>query len=134
MRILKYPNERLRLLIDHFTDGNVAAFAREIKEVQQALDRLFKPSKTSGRFPAVKFEIYEKILIRYPDVSQIWLLSGAGPMLRILEDPKTRYEGETCPCYFDLPVTVDEKLKKLSEKSCKSQSQILSELIDQADL
>ena len=145
MRAPTQINERLRLLIDHFTQGNAAAFAREIKVVQQGFDRLLKPNKETGRYPAVKPEIVDKILIKYPHVNEIWLLSGAGSMLRVLEDPQqtlssvppsdlTHCYDQTVLSHFYLPVAINEKLTKLSEASGKSHSRIVSELIEQANL
>ena len=145
MQTPKHINERLRVLIDHFTQGNAAAFAREIKVVQQGFDRLLKQNKTNWRYPTVKPEIIDKILIKYPHVNKIWLLSGAGTMLRILEDPQetlssvppsdlTHSYDQTVLSHFYLPVAINEKLTKLSEASGKSHSRIVSELIEQANL
>jgi len=81
MQISAHVNERLKILINHFTHGNAAAFARRIHMVQQGFDRLLRPDKKTGRFPIVKPEIISKILNKYPDVNLIWLLSGSGLML-----------------------------------------------------
>jgi len=147
MQTPQNPNERIRVLIDHFTKGNAAAFARSIHVVQQGFDRLLKPDKKTGKFPFVKHEIVDKIVGQYPDVSKIWLLSGGGPMLlsMLLLDPIHTFHSEPSldllaggqtervSCNFYLPVDIDQKLKKISESSGKSCGQILSELIAQID-
>jgi len=91
VRISSEINLRLAALVKHFTDGNAAAFARSIKVAQQRFDRLLKPDKESGKYPIIKPEIVEKILTRYPNVRDIWLLSGSGPMLDTMEDLKPSF-------------------------------------------
>jgi len=81
MQTYTHINARLKLLVNHFTYGNAAAFAKSIHVVQQGFDRLLKPDKNTGRFPTVKPELVSKILNKYPDINGIWLLSGAGLML-----------------------------------------------------
>jgi len=85
MRTSSDINLRLIELVKHFTDGNAAAFARSIQIAQQRFDRLLKPVKKSGKFPIVKPEIVNMILTQYETVSEIWLLSGSGPMIKTLD-------------------------------------------------
>jgi len=84
MRTSSDINLRLIELVKHFTDGNATAFARTIQIAQQRFDRLLKPVKKSGKFPIVKPEIVNMILAQYESVSEVWLLSGAGSMIKTL--------------------------------------------------
>ena len=85
-------NLRLVTLVKHFTHGNAAAFARNIQVMQQRFDRLLKPNRKTGKFPMVKPEIIRDILKQYPSVHDVWLLSGAGPMLHTLEDAPASFQ------------------------------------------
>ena len=86
MRTSSEINLRLLKLVEHFTGGNAAAFARSIHIAQQRFDRLLKPVKESGKYPMVKPEIVDMILAQYKMVNDIWLLSGSGSMIKTLID------------------------------------------------
>jgi hypothetical protein len=103
MRISPEINIRINELVNHFTKGNVAAFARSIHVTQQRFDRLLKPVKKSGKFPMVKLDIVRAILFQYPNVHEVWLLSGAGPMLNTLEEPYSYFHAphqQSVPYYL----------------------------------
>jgi len=88
-------NQRILELVKHFTNRNAAAFARTIQIGQQRFDRLLKPDKKSGKFPMVKPEIVTVILAQYPLVSEVWLLSGAGSMIKTVVDSLTSVQSLT---------------------------------------
>ena len=93
-------NQRIRLLVDRLTEGNAARFAKSIGVVQQRFDRLLKPNKKTDKYPAIQTDISDSILQTYPNVSNIWLHSGEGPMMRDqLQDPRYGYNTFGIPYY-----------------------------------
>jgi len=86
MRSSIETNERLKELVKHYTQGNAAAFAKSIEVTQQRFDRLLKIDKKSGKYPAVKGEMINAILDKYPNVQDVWLLAGRGEMLNTLNE------------------------------------------------
>jgi hypothetical protein len=69
-------HERLNLLIDHFCRGNKTAFGRETDILPGVL-----ASITGGRLSKPSFELLQKVMTRYPEVSGDWLILGRGSML-----------------------------------------------------
>ncbi|MDR2584706.1 MAG: hypothetical protein LBC84_00550 [Prevotellaceae bacterium] len=75
-------NQRIRILVDHFTEKNATRFANSIGVVQQRFDRILKVNEKTKKYPLVKQEIIDAILSVYPNVNKIWLYMGEGPMLQ----------------------------------------------------
>lgn len=66
-------NQRILRIIEHFCDGNKAEFARKVGEKPQTI--------SSWMVRNVGRSITDKILINFPEVSNVWLLTGEGEML-----------------------------------------------------
>ena len=73
-------NGRVKTIIDKYSDGNIAEFARSLNGIsQQRLDRLFKKDKRNNKYPSVHTEITQAILDKYP-INPNWLMTGEGDM------------------------------------------------------
>lgn len=94
--------ERITQLVNHFCQGNKAAFGRAADIQSGVLAGI-----VGGRESKPGFEILQKLLTAYPTVSPDWLLFGRGPMQR--EQPavtltdKQWAEAQTTPA--DVPVS-----------------------------
>jgi len=95
-------NLRLVTLVQHFSKGNAAAFARSIHVAQQRFDRLLKPDKKNGNYPMVKYEMTDAILDKYPSVQSDWLFSGKGTMINTVDDPPSAYVHQLGVPYYAL--------------------------------
>lgn len=80
-------NKRIKRLIDTYSSGNIADFARSLENIsRQRLDRLFKIDTRSNKYPSVHTDITQAILEKYP-VNPNWLMTGEGEPL-IQEETK----------------------------------------------
>jgi hypothetical protein len=70
-------SERIKILFQHFGDGNLSAFAREISVSAQAIRDLMKGEKGGPSWP-----VLQNILRAFPSISTDWLVLGKGKMLR----------------------------------------------------
>jgi hypothetical protein len=70
-------SERIKILFQHFGDGNLSAFSREIGVSAQAIRDLMKGEKGGPSWP-----VLQNILRAFPSVSTDWLVLGQGPMVR----------------------------------------------------
>lgn len=70
-------NQRINLLVTHFTKGVRAAFAQQVGVSQQGIHNLL-----SGRQGEPSFKVLAGILKAYPSVNADWLMTGQGQMLR----------------------------------------------------
>jgi hypothetical protein len=69
-------HERINQLVEHFAKGNKTAFAKEVGTLPSVI-----ASIVAGRMSKPSFELLEKVMLRYPEISGNWLLAGRGPML-----------------------------------------------------
>lgn len=91
-------NNRIRLLIDKFANGNVKKFAEALDNIsQQRLNRIFLKDKRTGKFPGIPEEIITAIPKKFP-VNTVWLLTGEGNM--ILSDETAGYLEHAPPGRF----------------------------------
>jgi len=75
--------KRIKVLVDHFTDGNVAEFVRLTKiSSHQVLNRIFSVDKRSGKYPLPSTTILFSIKNNLKDLNSDWLLEGNGDMLK----------------------------------------------------
>jgi len=79
---MKIPeiNQRVKQVIDYYTNGVVKKFAENIGIKQQTVNRLFVIDKRTGKYPVATTDVLQKISEMY-DVNSEWLLSGYGEML-----------------------------------------------------
>lgn len=75
---LPIENQRVKILIDEYCDGNELRFSKEIGISQPRINRLFSLDPRSGKFPIVSFEIIQAIINKYITLSAEWLISGRG--------------------------------------------------------
>ena len=76
-------NKRIKLLIDEFSNGNVADFVRLTGiSSHQVLNRIFNIDKRSGNYPAPSGNILASIQMSIPEINNTWLLKGKGEMKR----------------------------------------------------
>jgi len=101
-QILPELNNRVFKLIDELCNGNVSEFARKIDTKQQTIDRLFKIDKRTEKFPRVKSEIIDVILLTFNKVDKVWLLTGKGGMFNSDSKPDEPTVEKTIPYYPDV--------------------------------
>jgi hypothetical protein len=82
-QLMPAANKRVREVIDERAGGNVLKFVSLINEgkiesqiSQQKLNRLFNLDPRTGKWPTVPHDIFEAILIRFPEVDAAWLITG----------------------------------------------------------
>jgi phage repressor protein C with HTH and peptisase S24 domain len=76
-------NERIKSLVDYFSQGNKSAFARAAGISNQSLSEII-----GQRGNAPSFSALQKIAQSFPDIREAWLLLGQGEMLKS-EESKT---------------------------------------------
>lgn len=67
--------QRIRVVIDRKCGGSETAFAKQIGEIQQTLNRKLKINDDDKLL-----DLTGRILLTYPDISRHWLLTGEGEM------------------------------------------------------
>lgn len=86
-----YPHEitqRINNLVYRFSEGNRKTFAERINLPQQNFNRLFNIDKRTKKYPKPTEEIVEKVLLAFPEVNRVWLLTGEGDMIANMDDQK----------------------------------------------
>lgn len=89
-------NNRIKEVVEYFTQGNVKAFAGQLANIsQQRLDRIFKLDTRTGKFPSVPDDVLVEISKKFPEINLVWLLTGTGSMFTegnnsnaVLDNPK----------------------------------------------
>lgn len=80
---MPHKNKRIRDLVQHFADGNVAAFVSMVPGVShQTINRLFNIDSRTGKYPGVSSNIIDAITKALPAVNLQWISTGEGPMIR----------------------------------------------------
>ena len=81
-------NSRVFELIDFYSNGNVADFARKIDFDHQKLNRLRNIDCRSGKkdYPDVSTGVIEAIITHLPEVNLDWLIVGRGGRLKNSKD------------------------------------------------
>lgn len=99
-------NNRIKKLIDTYSSGNIADFARSLENIsRQRLDRLFKIDTRSNKYPSVHADITQAILEKYP-VSPNWLMTGEGEPF--IED-ETKEDSRV------LNTDINERIKQIAD-------------------
>ena len=88
MNLYQQTNQRLKEVVQLFTNGNVSMFARVLNISQQRFDRLLKPNPRTGKYPAIPRDVVQAIFQQYPQLDPVWFLSGHGNQLL---DPESQY-------------------------------------------
>jgi phage repressor protein C with HTH and peptisase S24 domain len=70
-------SERVKDLYQHFGDGNLSAFARQVGVSAQAIRDLMKGEKGGPSWP-----VLQNLLQAFPAINTEWLLLGRGEMLK----------------------------------------------------
>ncbi|RZJ93195.1 MAG: hypothetical protein EOO60_05435 [Hymenobacter sp.] len=70
-------HDRINQLVDYFCQGNKAAFGRRADIQSGVLAGI-----VGGRKNKPSFEVMQRLLTAYPNVSPTWLLFGHGPMVQ----------------------------------------------------
>jgi transcriptional regulator with XRE-family HTH domain len=94
-------NTRFVELID-FKGLNNSSFAKSLGVFPSIIGNI-----TGGRLGKPSFELLEKLVDAYPDISAEWLLRGEGPMLK--------QEGESDPECWQLLERERQRSKRLQE-------------------
>jgi DNA-binding XRE family transcriptional regulator len=76
-------SQRIKILYEHFGNGNLSAFARQIGVTAQTIRDLMKGEKGGPSWPVV-----QHILQAFPSVSTDWLVLGEGEMLKLEKELK----------------------------------------------
>ena len=72
-------NDRIRQLIDLYSNGSVKKFAENLPNVsQQRLNRLFNVDTRTGKYPIATTDIIVDITEMFVEISAEWLLTGKG--------------------------------------------------------
>jgi hypothetical protein len=75
-------NSRIYKIIQHYTKGNIKAFASRLNKIsQQRLDRIFKIDNRTNKYPSVPDDILLEIARVFPEINTNWLLKGNEEML-----------------------------------------------------
>jgi len=75
-------NQRVKRLINHYSNGVVRVFAEQLENVsQQTLNRLFNIDTRTKKYPIPTTDILVAITNMFVDVNPRWLLNGIGEML-----------------------------------------------------
>jgi hypothetical protein len=105
--------DRVELLVNHFSKGNKAAFGRKADIQSGVLAGIL-----GGRKNKPSFELLQKLLTAYPSVEPNWLLFGRGPMLIGSSSSVSKYSGNVgqvpvLSTQDDIPVVIfnDKQLK-----------------------
>lgn len=78
-------NQRVKDVIDCYTNGTISAFADKLGAIsQQTVNRIFHIDKRTGKYPVPTTDILVAITNMFVDVNPRWLLTGSGSMF--LED------------------------------------------------
>ena len=84
MENLPTLNKRIKDFIYFKHDSNVSKFAEFIGTSPQKVNRLFNIDKRTGKYPnPLKTDIISSMLKKYPDLSDSWLLTGEGEMIKL---------------------------------------------------
>ena len=70
-------SERIKMLTEHFFEGNKSAFAKAIGISNQSLGEII-----GGRQSAPSFKALQKLFASFPKVRMEWVMFGTGPMFR----------------------------------------------------
>lgn len=74
-------NERIKFIVNELESGNKAAFGRKVG-ISSTVVGTFWPDKPEGeRISKPGFEVTEKIIAAYPQLSINWLMTGEGEPL-----------------------------------------------------
>lgn len=94
-------NQRLLMLVNHFSNGNVADFVELIKlGKHQNFNRIFNIDKRNGKYPSIPAEVLNCIQLNLKDVNYDWLLTGNGRMLNKQDTaPSANFDGIGVPYY-----------------------------------
>ena len=72
-------NQRLRMLVDELSDGNVSRFQKMVSlPSHQIINRVFSIDSRNGRYPEVSATILTKIAANIENLNCRWLLTGVG--------------------------------------------------------
>lgn len=116
---LPEPNQRILDIIQEKAGGNVLKFASIISEgrdnpvSQQKLNRLFNVDTRTGKFPSVSHDIFEAILMKFPDVDAKWLVTGLTNFELAEDDPAYKKNTGTLEMPADLLTLVKQQIKDL---------------------
>lgn len=103
-------NKRVLLLIEKYSSGNVADFARRIDIVHQLLNRCFNIDTRNGKYPKVTIDIVIKILEVFPELNTKWLLTGDDPMIADSEIINNKLNGVP---FWNLPVSAGRTIESI---------------------
>ena len=67
-------NKKVYQLVLDSTNGNIAAFAREIGVSQQSFQRIFKIDSRTNKYPSISNQIKEAIFKKF-NLDEVWLVS-----------------------------------------------------------
>ncbi|QNK63978.1 S24 family peptidase [Pedobacter sp. PAMC26386] len=82
MEILPPINQRVKDLINYYSNGVVRVFADKLESIsQQTLNRLFNIDTRTKKYPVPTTDILVAITNMFVDVNPRWLLNGNGEML-----------------------------------------------------
>ena len=62
---LPIENQRVRQVLEYYSNGNELAFSKLIGISQPRINRLFSPDNRSNKYPLVSFEIIQAIINKF---------------------------------------------------------------------
>lgn len=76
-------SQRIKIIIDRESNGNVKSFAEKLGNIsQQGLSRIFRPDPRSGTYPTPSTELIILITSVFVNYNPCWILLGEGKMMR----------------------------------------------------
>ena len=123
---MKIPeiNDRIRQIIDYYTDRNVKKFAETINISQQTVNRLFNIDTRTGKYPLATTEILCNTTEMYVEIDARWLLTGKGRMLPEQEHIVASYSDNSIPEVFGLLREKDQKIEEYARLVGKLEAEL----------
>lgn len=80
MDLDQHPGKKIKWIIEHFENGNTAAFARKVFLTAPTVDAYIKENTKPG------YDAVQNILRAYPEINIHWFILNQGPIKRELSD------------------------------------------------
>lgn len=91
---LPIENQRVKIIIDDYCNGNELRFSQQIGISQPRINRLFNKDPRNNKYPLVSFEIIQAIINKFVIISPEWLITGKGSIKKnndVFSEPNSVY-------------------------------------------
>lgn len=109
--------QRLRTLINRYSNGSVRDFANNLEGVsQQRLSRIFNIDGRTRKYPEVSAAIFTQVIRKFPSISMEWLLTGNGEMLKENDVKKDIVVSTGCSSCQEKDKAIEELKRTIADK------------------